>query len=188
MSVRPLTTAFVFTAITTVVASQIPSASDELRSGILLDLAPFLAVSGFTAIEIRRLRHDPRIRQALPVAAYLYFSGALIGALGSAHLAAVSVASIERWTLNEFAYDFRFVSLLQLGVSLVAGGFIAAYYAVRTAIGEQDAWRVSLGIWTAILAINLALVPLQGFARLFSLLAAIALAMLVRQRRSFSQV
>jgi hypothetical protein len=109
------------------------------------------------------------------VAVYCYCAGALVAALGVAHLVAIVLAAIDQGRRQEFVYTFRFYALLQLGVLLVAFGTMAAVRAPRLAPGERAAWRSSFLAWAAILTINLPLVPLQGFAVLFSSLAVLAL-------------
>lgn len=125
----------------------------------------------------------PRIRFLMAV--YGYFVGALIGTLGMAHLVAVVIVAIHRGHQHQFIYSFRFYSLTLLGVLLIALGLMAANEA-RLARGQRAAWRASLLVWTAIVAINLPLVSLQGFAVLFSVLAALELLLLGSMRRHFN--
>lgn len=168
------------TAIAVVIAQLLPP-SRELRSvGLLLDSVPLAGVVVATALATLRLRRESPPLVRLLVAVYAYFAGALIAALGVAHLAAVVMAAIERGPA--FVYNFRSYSLVLLGVLLIVTGLVAAVQATRLGRGDGAAWRASLWVWTAILAINLPLAPLQGFAVGFSVLAALALLLLAAVR------
>ena len=187
VTLRLVLSVFVLTAITTTFAQLIPPAAERLQLvALLLDFVPFGAVVAATVITTIRLRRESLSLRRLLMGVYGYFAGALVGALGVAHLVAVVLASIDRGRQTEFVYNFRFYSLLQLGVLLITAGLIAAIHAAPLARGERAAWRASLWVWTAILAINLALAPLQGFALLFSVLAALGLLLLAGMRRHFN--
>lgn len=182
---RPLLTVFVLTAIATTVALLLPPARGLLPLALLLDFVPFGGVVAATVIATVRLRRAPLPLIRLLVAAYGYFAGALVGTLGLAHLVAVVIGSIGRGRRHQFVYSFHFYSLVLLGVLLIAAGLVAAVEAARLARGHHAAWRASLSVWIAILAINLPLAPLQGFAVLFSVLAALELLLLGGMRRHF---
>jgi hypothetical protein len=185
MKFRPLLTVFVLTAIATTVAQLFSPARELLPLALLLDLVPFGGVVAATVIATVRLRRVPLPLIRLLIAVYGYFAGALVGTLGLAHLVAVVIGSIDRGRQPEFVYSFRFYSLVLLGVLLIAAGLMAAIEAARLARGHRAAWRASLSVWTAILAINLPLVSLQGFAVLFSVLAALEVLLLGGMRRHF---
>lgn len=180
---RPLLTACVLTAIATTVALLFPPARELPPLAILLDLVPFGGAAAATAIAAIQLRRTPLPPVRLLMSMYGYFAGALIGMLGLAHLVAVVIGSINRGRQHQFTYNFHFYALIQLGVLLVAAGLMAAVVSPRMARGQRAAWRASLFVWAAILAINLPLVPLQGFALLFSVLAALELLLLGSMRR-----
>ncbi len=183
---RLLLAALVLTAIAGTVAQVVPPSRGLLPLALLLDSVPVAAAVVATVIATRRLMRDhvPVVR--LLIAAYTYFAGALIGALGVAHLAAVVVVSIGRGRQSRFLYDFRFYSLVLLGAVLIATGVMAAMQSEWFARGHRVAWRTSLSVWATILAINLPLVPLQGFAVMISALAVLALLLLGGIRRHFS--
>jgi hypothetical protein len=166
----------ILTALATTAGQLLPPATEFRSAGLLFDVVPIGAVIVATLITSIRLWRErlPLIRLANGV--YGYFAGALIGALGVAHLVAISIAAVGR--SGPFVYTFRFYSLVLLGVLLVAGGAMAAVQATRVALDQRGARRALLTVWTAILAINLPLVPLQGFAILFSALAALGLFLL----------
>ena len=182
---RLLLTVFVLTAIATTVAMLLPPARELLPLALLLDFVPFGGVVAATVIATVRLRRVPLPLIRLLIAVYGYFAGALVGALGLAHLVAVVIVSIGRGRQHQFVYSFHFYSLVLLGVLLIAAGIMAASEAASLARGHRAAWRASLSVWTAILAINLPLVSLQGFAVLFSVLAAVELLLLGGMRRHF---
>lgn len=182
---RPLLIVFVLTAIATTVALLVPPTRELRGVALLLDLVPFGGVAAATVMATIRLRCLPLPLIRLLIAVYGYFAGALVGALGLAHLVAVIIDSIVQGRQHQFVYSFRFYSLVLLGVLLAAAGLVAAIEAERLARGRRAAWCVSLSVWTAILAINLPLVPLQGFAVLFSVLAALELLLLGGMRRHF---
>lgn len=185
VKLRPLLTVFVLTAIATTVAQLLPPARELHPLALLLDFVPFGGVVAATVIAIVRLRRVPLPLIRLLIAVYGYFAGALVGTLGLAHLVAVVIVSIERGRQHQFVYSFRYYSLVLLGVLLIAAGLRAAIEAARLARGHRAAWRTSLSVWTAILAINLPLVPLQGFAVLFSVLAALEVLLLGGLQRHF---
>lgn len=178
VTLRPLLSVLALTAIATIVATLLPSAKELVPLALLLDSVPFAGSVAATVVAATRLRRLPLPTTRLLIAAYGYFAGALMGALGVAHLMAIVVGAIDSGRQHEFVYSFRFYSLVQLGVLLVASGLIAANQAVRLARGQRGARRASLWIWTAILAITLPLVPLQGFAVLFTVMAALELLLL----------
>ncbi len=184
---RPLLTVFLLTAIATTVAMLFPPARELLPLALLLDFVPFVGVVAATIIATIRLRRVPLPPIRLLIAVYGYFAGALVGTLGLNHLVAVVIVSIDRMRQHQFVYSFHFYSLILLGMLLIAAGLMAAVESVRLARGHRPAWRASLSVWTAILAINLPLVPLQGFAVLFSVLAALELLLLVSMRRHFDE-
>ena len=176
---------FVLTVIATTVAQLFPPARRLRPIALLLDFVPLGGVVAATVIATVRLRRVPIPLIRLLIAVYGYFAGALVGTLGLAHLVAVVIGSIDRGRQHQFVYSFHFYSLVLLGVLLIAAGLIAAIEAARLARGHRAAWRASLSVWTAILAINLPLVSLQGFAVFFSVLAALELLLLGGMRRHF---
>ena len=181
----PLLAVFVLTAIATTVALLFPPSRDLPPLALLLDFVPFGGIVAATVIATVHLRRaaTPLIR--LFTAVYGYFAGALVSTLGLAHLVAVVIGSIARGRQHQFVYSFHFYSVVLLGVLLIAAGLMAAIEAPRLARGHRAAWRASLSVWAAILAINLPLVPLQGFAVVFSMLAALKLLLLVVMQRYF---
>ena len=179
-----LLVALILTAIATTVAQLLPPETELRAVALLLDVVPFGSVVVATLITFTRLRRErlPLIRLASGV--YGYFAGALVSALGVAHLVAVTLAAVEGGRLP-FVYTFRIYSLVLLGVLLVGAGLMAAVQATRVALDQRGAWGASFKVWATILAINLPLIPLQGFAILFSVLAALGLCLLAGGWRRF---
>jgi len=181
----PMLTVFALTAIATTVAHLLPPARNPVPLGLLLDFVPLAGVATATVLAARSFRRVSRSLIHLLMGVYGYFAGGLVGTFGLAHISAVTLVAIERAGQQQFVYTFRFYSLILLGVLLVVAGLMAIVQAGQLARGHRAGWRASLSVWTAILAINLPLVPLQRFAVLFSLLAALELLLLGATRRHF---
>ena len=185
IKLSPLLTVFVLTAIATTAALLYTPARELLPLALLLDLVPFGGVVVATVIAAVRLRRMSLPLTRLLILVYGYFAGALVGALGVAHLVAVIIGAINQAYQYQFVYSFHFYSVILLGMLLIATGFTAVIYVARLARCRHAAWRASLSVWTVILAINLPLVRLQGFAVLFSVFAAVKLLLLVGMRQHF---
>ncbi len=181
----PMFAVFVLTVIATTTAMYLPTERKAVPLALLLDFVPLGGVVTATAFAGRRFRRVSLSLTRLLIAVYGYFAGGLVGTLGVAHSFAVIMTSVARARQHPFVYTFRFYSLVLLGVLLIVAGLIAAIEAERLARGHRAGWRASLSVWTAILVINLPLVPLQGFAVLFSVLAALGLLLLAGTRRHF---
>lgn len=176
----PLLALLVVTAIATSLSHVLPRGRELRQVALLLDLVPFAGAVVATVVTTLRLRRAPLPWIRLATAVFGYFAGALIGALGAAHSVAVIMTAIGRERQNAFVYDFHFYSLLLLGVLLITTGAAGATAAAHLARGDRASWRASIAVWTAILAINVPLIPLQGFAILFSSLAALQLLLVWR--------
>ncbi|MDP9194033.1 MAG: hypothetical protein M3P06_20245 [Acidobacteriota bacterium] len=182
---RSMLTLFALTAIATIAGHWLPSGSAFRPVALLLDAVPLAGVVAATALAFRRLASLADSRACLFVALSATFAGGLIGALGVAHTSAVALVAIERASRLPFVFTFRLYSLVLFGALLIVLGLMAAIEAGRLSQGHRAGWRRSLFVWTAILAINLPLVPLQGFALLFSGLAAFELLLLATTLRHF---
>lgn len=79
----------------------------------------------------------------------------------------------------EFHYDFRFVSLLLVGLFIAVPGLVCAWDARRIARGDAAARRRALWATGILLAVNGPLMPLQRPAIVLGTLAAINLAALL---------
>ncbi|MGH9382903.1 MAG: hypothetical protein ACRD2N_01215 [Vicinamibacterales bacterium] len=118
------------------------------------------------------------VRQAL-AGSLAFFSGLITAGLGLGHLSGVLVVELRR---SPFHYDFRVYALLLLGATLVAMGARLATASARVARGEHAAWGPAIGAATALLAINLPLAPIQGFAVALSIFVSIGLVALLAVR------
>ena len=117
-----------------------------------------------------------------------FFNGILIATLGTLHLIAVvgrAASGAGSGLGGTFEYDFRFYALVQLGMLLIAGGVACFTPARGLTRGEPRAWRATLWATVALLAINVPLIPLQGFASGFSLFVFVNLVALMVTRRRF---
>ena len=110
-----------------------------------------------------------------------FFGGTIIAALGALHLISVLPRG------GTFVYDFRFYALVYLGVLLIGAGVACVIPARRLMRGEPRAWKTTLWATIALLAINVPLMPIQGFAYAFSAFALVNLVALVATRRRVGQ-
>lgn len=166
--------------ITATLERVVPAARERLALAISIDFVPWFGLAIVTLLALARFGGAHRMRRI--TATCSFFGGALISIFGWIHIVAVVLNAIEAPRRHPFVYDFRFYSLIQLGVVLVATGLVAVIQAVHLANG-RNAWRALLVVWSAVLAINLPLVPLQRFALLFSALGAVNLMLLWQQKR-----
>jgi hypothetical protein len=124
----------------------------------------------------------PRWRTvALPrrmLVAVVALCAAVTAALGGAHLVVVVIQ------LSGKAYDFRAYSLLLLGVVLVLPAIVCGATIPGLLRGERRARRGALAAFLWLLAINAALIPLQGFAILLTLAATVGIAALLAISRT----
>jgi len=94
--------------------------------------------------------------------------------LGGAHLVAVlrrALAGQGFGGAEVFAYDFRFYSLLLVGLLILLPGFLCLRHARGLTQGEASAYRQARRATLWLLAVNLPLIPIQGFAVLLSAFA-----------------
>jgi hypothetical protein len=95
---------------------------------------------------------------------------AITAALGGAHLIVVATQ------IPGNTYDFRAYSLLLLGAVLVLPALVCGAAVPGLVRGDRSARRLGLGAFAALLLVNLPLIPLQGFAILLSVTAAVGIA------------
>ncbi len=108
--------------------------------------------------------------------------------LGGAHLFGVITRALGAKSFSEasvFTYDFRFYSLVLLGLLIAVPGFLCLVYAQGLTRGDASARKNTLWLSAWLLAINGPLIPLQGFAVLLSGLALLNLIALAVSRRRF---
>jgi hypothetical protein len=147
-----------------------------------------LAATGaavWLAVNARR-RHVPGRLAA--VGAIDLFCGLVILVLMGLHLAAVigrAVSGLGFGGAARFAYDFRFYSLLLLGVVIIIPGLVFVTHARRLTEGDPEAWKHALWAGGVLLLINIPLVHIQAFALDPALLATINLVSLWAGRKQF---
>jgi hypothetical protein len=151
---------------------------------IVLLIALIVATIVFAAAARRR-----RVPHALvALAAINLFCGGLVASLGTAHLLAVvgrALAGKGSGPGGTFVYDFRFYSLVLLGV-LLLGASVACVTAVRSlARGEAAGRRVTCSAAVMLLALNVPLMPIEGFATGFTVFALVNLVAHWCARRHF---
>jgi len=110
------------------------------------------------------------------------------GLLGGAHLTAV----VRRALLGQgfggaadFTYDFKFYSVVLLGLLIAVPGVVCLVQARGLTRGEPQARKRALWLSGWLLAISGPLIPLQGFAILLSGLSLVNLIGLAASRKLF---
>ncbi len=103
-------------------------------------------------------------------------SGLLNFALISIHLAAVLRRALR---VDPFVYDFRFVSLILVGLFIAVPGVVCAWTARGIASGDHAAWWRAVWATLVLLAVNGALMPLQMPAVVLGSLAGVNLVALL---------
>lgn len=138
---------------------------------LAFDLIPMVgALFVGSAVAIRLIRH--RIaRFAVWSVSYACAACALIGSLGVAHLVSV----LAELPGKQFVYDFRMYSLVQLGLILIGSGYLGVACASRMVDGSARSTRHMILVWIIVLGTNAPLMPLQGFAVLFTALGCVGL-------------
>ena len=137
------------------------------------------------AVDARRRRPPAPLAT---VGAIDLFCGLVIVGLMALHLAAVVGRAVSGQGFGgeaHFAYDFRFYSLLLLGVVIIIPGLVFVTYARRLTEGDAEAWKHALWASGVLLLINIPLVQIQAFALDPALLATINLVSLWAGREQF---
>ncbi len=108
--------------------------------------------------------------------------------LGGAHLVVVLSRALAGHGFSGaevFAYDFRFYSLVLVGLLILLPGFLCLRHARGLTQGEASAYRQARRATLWLLAVNLPLIPIQGFAGMLSALAGLNLFALLLLHRVF---
>src|SRR3970282_1004141 len=98
--------------------------------------------------------------------------------LGGAHLVAVlgrALGGQGSVGADSFSYDFRFYSLVLVGLLILLPGFLCLRHARGLTQGEASAYRHARRATLWLLGVNLPLIPIQGFAVLLSVLSGLNL-------------
>lgn len=142
-----------------------------LRFGVALDLLPFLGAVAMGSAVAARLFHARVNALRIWCISYSYAACALVGALGTAHLVSIVSEAVR----GPFVYDFRSYALILLGLLFIVPGHVGVVAAGRSLDAKATAVRQLCWVWGIILCVDLPLIPLQGFAVLFSVLGCLGL-------------
>ncbi len=107
--------------------------------------------------------------------------------LAGAHLTAVIGRALAgKGSGNApFLYNFRFYSLVFVGLVIVIPGILCLISVKGLIKGHLSAWRRALWASLALLAVNVPLAPIQGFAYALAAVALVNLVALRVSRRRF---
>ena len=117
-----------------------------------------------------------------------FFCGLLTFGLIALHLGAVvgrAVLGSGSGVEARFEYDFRFYSLVLVGVLIIIPGLVCMMHARRLTKGDVGAWKRALWASVMLLLINGPLGPIQGFAIGLAGLAGLNLVALWAGRKQF---
>lgn len=146
----------------------------DITGGLVL-----IAVTGTTVAFVWRVRRYQAPVALIAGAALGFFSGLITASLAVGHLGGVMAVELAR---SPVRYTFRVYALLLLGATLVALGTRLAAASVRVVRGERPAWRRAVWAALALLAVNVPLAPIQGFAVFLSIFVTIGLVALLAAR------
>ena len=143
----------------------------------LLGLAAAILVFAFA-----RRRAPALVALAAAVTA---LSGAESVLMGAGHLFGVIARALSGRGAGDapFAYDFRFYSLVLMGLLLIVPGLLALASVPGLTRRRLASWRIALWSNVVLLALNAPLAPIQGFAYVLGGLAAASVAALALARR-----
>jgi hypothetical protein len=140
--------------------------------GTIASLAILAAALAGAVMLARRARRRGATRRVAATAGLHLVAGVAAAGLGVAHLTGVVGAALRR---TAFAWDFRFASLLLLGLLVAGAGVLMALAAPRLAAGAAGGRRRARDGALLLLAVNAPLLPVQGFAVALAALAAVSL-------------
>lgn len=124
------------------------------------------------------------VRSHAVVGSLTFLTGLVVTALIVLHLVAVLAEPFQGFGIDPaFEYDFRFYSLVLFGVLNLIPGFALIRHAGGVTRSSQPARRASIRACLIILALNAPLLPVQFFARHFTLAACVALLPLLVVRK-----
>jgi len=110
----------------------------------------------------------------------------IITAFIVAHLVAVcrnALAGRGLGGAEAFVYDFHFYSLILVGAVILVPALVGLRHSWRLALGNRASWNAVVRSNVVLLAVNLPLAPLQGFAVGFSAFIAVNLVLLLAGRK-----
>jgi hypothetical protein len=138
-----------------------------------------IAVTAATVAFLWRVRRYQAPIALIAGSALGFFSGLLTAGWAVGHLGGVAVVELTR---SPIRYSFRVYALLLLGVTLVVLGASLAAASARVVHGERPAWRRAVWAALALLAVNVPLAPIQGFAVILGSFVTISLVALLAAR------
>jgi hypothetical protein len=122
------------------------------------------------------------------VGAYQLTLGAMILVLSLIHLGAIlwePIAGKGPAGAVSFDYNFRYYSLLLVGFVQAVPAFLLLGNVKGLVWQKQDAWKGAVRVSIVLLAVNLPLTPIQGFAAAFSIFVAVNLFFLYLSRKYY---
>jgi hypothetical protein len=143
----------------------------DITGGLVL-----MAVTGATVAFLWKVRRHHAPIALTASSAVGFFSGLLTAGLAVGHLGGVAVVELTR---SPVRYTFRVYALLLLGVTLVVLGASLAAASARVVRGERPAWRRAVRAALVLLAVNVPLAPIQGFAVFLGVFVTISLVALL---------
>lgn len=140
----------------------------DVAGGLVLMIAVTLTLRFALAARRRRVRVGLALAATVDVVCGLIALGLasahLIGILGVAVLRALGTPPVP-------AYTLRFYSLLLLGMAVAVPGFLCVTSAKQLTEGQASAWRQACWATLWLLAVNVPLIPLNGFGTLLTMFA-----------------
>lgn len=126
---------------------------------------------------------------ALLSATWSFFFGLFVTFMLSLHAVVIlGLRLLERAPGTAFTYDFRLFSLLLLAGVLVPQGVLCLRAAVGLARRERTAWYQVLRASGVVLAVGLALIPLQFFGIVLTVMSTLNLGLLLLCRPAAPQL
>jgi hypothetical protein len=140
----------------------------ELAGGLVLLIAATLSIGFVLAAQRRRVPAPLALAGTVDVAC-----GLVALDLALAHLVGILAVAIIRalGTAPVPAYSLRFYWLLLLGMAVAVPGFLCVASARKLTDGQASAWRQALWATLWLLAVNVPLIPLNGFGTFLSVFA-----------------
>lgn len=140
----------------------------EAAGGLVLLIAAILTIRFIFATRRRR------VPAALALAGVVdIVCGLLALGLATGHLIAIVGLAVIRalGTIPVPAYTLRFYSLLLFGMAVAVPGYVCVVSARPLTEGQARAWRQACWATLWLLAVNVPLIPLNGFGTFLSVFA-----------------
>jgi hypothetical protein len=140
----------------------------EVTGGLVLLIAAIVTIRFVVGTRRRRVCAALALAGAVDIVCGLIALG-----LATAHLTAILGLAVMRALGAAVgpAYTLRFYSLLLLGMAVAVPGFLCAASAQRLTERRAGAWRQACWATLWLLAVNVPLIPLNGFGTFLSVFA-----------------